>query len=368
MERQFFSGNTIEQAVMAAARYYGLEPSRVAYRLRDKKHGFLNVRRRIVIEVDPSAPELAEGAETAPPEAAGHSGRESAPPAAAASAAPRSAASPATPSRSSAPPAAAPGTDLFAGTAEDDLGGDEFKVEGFEDEGFEDGEDVGEDFGEDDSGEEGFGEDDFGEEDFGEDDFEDEEDFGEDDAEEDEDGVLDDGTSRDGGVWSYRKAVLEEFAEEAEEEEEEREVVAFEKALDEVLELMDLDVEWSVEKVEEGYEIVLEGRDENLLVEDDGRLLRSIEHLLPRLVRGLLGYGLPCTVDCNDFHSNREVELKELADGMAERVRRQGKAQRLEPMNPADRRIVHMTLADDPTVRTESEGEGYIKRVRILPA
>ena len=62
MERQFFSGNTVEQAVLAAARHYGLDPDRVAYTLREKKHGFVIVRRRVVIEVDPDVPEQPEGA------------------------------------------------------------------------------------------------------------------------------------------------------------------------------------------------------------------------------------------------------------------------------------------------------------------
>ena len=57
MKRQFFSGNTLEQAVMMAARHFGLEPDRVAYNVREKKHGFLKVRRRVVIEVDTTAPE-----------------------------------------------------------------------------------------------------------------------------------------------------------------------------------------------------------------------------------------------------------------------------------------------------------------------
>jgi spoIIIJ-associated protein len=49
-------------------------------------------------------------------------------------------------------------------------------------------------------------------------------------------------------------------------------------------------------------------------------------------------------------------------------VRRKGRPRMLEPMNPADRRIVHMTLADDPGVVTESSGDGYFKRVSIRPA
>ena len=71
MERQFFSGNTLEQAVLAAARYYELDPDSVAYKVREKKHGFVNVRRRVVIEVDPSAPERTGRPEPQVPEASG---------------------------------------------------------------------------------------------------------------------------------------------------------------------------------------------------------------------------------------------------------------------------------------------------------
>ncbi len=55
-KRRFFSGNTIEQAVISAASAFGLEPSEVAYKQVEKKHGFLKVRRRVVIEVDATAP------------------------------------------------------------------------------------------------------------------------------------------------------------------------------------------------------------------------------------------------------------------------------------------------------------------------
>ncbi|RMH16181.1 MAG: hypothetical protein D6696_18770, partial [Acidobacteria bacterium] len=63
MSRKFFSGGTLEQAVLAAARHYGIEPERVAYTQRDKRSGFLNLRRKVVIEVDPAAPERPPGEE-----------------------------------------------------------------------------------------------------------------------------------------------------------------------------------------------------------------------------------------------------------------------------------------------------------------
>ena len=314
MERQFFSANTIEQAILAAARHFGLDPGRIAYKLRDKKHGFLNVRRRVVIEVDPAAPEISGAAEVASPSDKHVSG--------------------------------GPGSDRSEkGSLRID--GDRSRDGDLAVEVNEDAVPVKEEGGDEDSG--GVARE------------------GSHGAGYSETSHARRGARRGGnGVWKHWKAVSDEFAEENDGEED-QEIVAFEKALDEVLELMDLDVEWSVEKQEEVVLLDLEGEDEDLLVEDDGRLLRSIEHLLPRLVRGLLGYGLPCKVDCNEFHASRDLELKELAGGMAESARRQGREQVLEPMNPADRRTVHMTLADDPTVRTESEGDGYMKRVRICP-
>ncbi len=54
--RRFFAGNTLPQALMAAARYHGLSPDELAYRLRDKRHGFVTRVRRFIVEVDPAAP------------------------------------------------------------------------------------------------------------------------------------------------------------------------------------------------------------------------------------------------------------------------------------------------------------------------
>ena len=86
------------------------------------------------------------------------------------------------------------------------------------------------------------------------------------------------------------------------------------------------------------------------------------------MIRTLSGETVPVRVDCDNFHEIREERLRSLAQRVAEEVRRKGRPRVLEPMNPADRRIIHVTLADDPGVVTESEGDGYFKRVTIRPA
>ena len=54
--RRFFAGSTLPQALMAAARYHGLSPEELAYRVRDKRHGFVTRTRRFIVEIDPAAP------------------------------------------------------------------------------------------------------------------------------------------------------------------------------------------------------------------------------------------------------------------------------------------------------------------------
>ena len=93
-----------------------------------------------------------------------------------------------------------------------------------------------------------------------------------------------------------------------------------------------------------------------------------MEHILPRMVRGLSGTGVPCRVDSEGFRAAYEQELEHMARAGAEEVRQGYEDKLLEPMNPAERRVVHLALVDDSSVETESEGSGFLKRVRIFPA
>jgi spoIIIJ-associated protein len=65
-KRRFFSGNTIEQALVSAARHFQADPEQIAYRLLPKRHGFVRIQRRVLIEVDPERPLRAEPEPPAP--------------------------------------------------------------------------------------------------------------------------------------------------------------------------------------------------------------------------------------------------------------------------------------------------------------
>ncbi len=140
------------------------------------------------------------------------------------------------------------------------------------------------------------------------------------------------------------------------------------EALERLLEFVGVEAEADFYRDGERLEIELWGPDDQILLDDEGQLLLAIEHLLPRMIRGIYGDALPVRVDCADFHADREDRLRDLARRTADEVRRRGRPRTLEEMDPAERRIVHITLEDDPTVATESIGDGYFKKLKVMPA
>jgi len=71
-------------------------------------------------------------------------------------------------------------------------------------------------------------------------------------------------------------------------------------------------------------------------------------------------------LDIENYRDKRENTLRELALKVAKKVKKTGKAQYLEPMNPFERRVIHMALQDDPHIDTKSEGSGNLKKVKVF--
>lgn len=145
------------------------------------------------------------------------------------------------------------------------------------------------------------------------------------------------------------------------------EAEAVAEAVGRLLALADLQVESRLYQGEGALELELEGPDQALLVGGDGELLTALGHLVPRVARGLVGEAVAVRLDSAGFREAHEARLQELAHERAEQVRRSRRPVVLEEMSPSDRRIIHLALADDGDVETESRGEGFFKRVSILP-
>ena len=111
----------------------------------------------------------------------------------------------------------------------------------------------------------------------------------------------------------------------------------------------------------------IEGQDAGLLIGRHGETLQALQFLIRMVTNRQLGRKASVVIDVEDYRERRVQMLHRLARRTAGRVVSSGRDDSLEPMSPAERRIVHMVLADHPEVRTESEGEGNQRRVVIFP-
>jgi spoIIIJ-associated protein len=123
--------------------------------------------------------------------------------------------------------------------------------------------------------------------------------------------------------------------------------------------------------VEETITLHVEGADEEamgLLIGRRGDTLRSLQFMV-NLIAGRGNRKRPqIVVDVGNYRQRRQEMLESMALRMAERVRQTGRPHAFEPMSGGDRRTIHLALRDDPTVYTESDGEGERRKIVIFPA
>ncbi len=122
---------------------------------------------------------------------------------------------------------------------------------------------------------------------------------------------------------------------------------------------------------EETITLHVEGADEEamgLLIGRRGETLRSLQFMINLLVSRHVQKWPQIVVDVGNYRQRRQESLEGLARRMAERVRQSGRPLTLEPMGAYERRIVHLALRTDPSVYTQSAGEGENRKVIIYPA
>ena len=121
----------------------------------------------------------------------------------------------------------------------------------------------------------------------------------------------------------------------------------------------------TIEESPEGTRINLEGEDGGVLIRRGGEGLQALQHVVATAFRRQLGDDTRVVVDCNGFRREKDAEIKQMARYMAEKARSSGMAQEMGPLNPYERRIVHIAIAEDPTVSSESIGDAFMKTVII---
>ena len=121
----------------------------------------------------------------------------------------------------------------------------------------------------------------------------------------------------------------------------------------------------NVEETDDGPRINLAGEEAELLVRHRGDPLKALQHVVDMSFGRELPEGKRIFVDALEYRKGKDIELRQMAKLLAEKVKQNGIDQQLGPLNPYERRIVHMAVAEVPGVTTESVGDAFSKTVLI---
>lgn len=135
--------------------------------------------------------------------------------------------------------------------------------------------------------------------------------------------------------------------------------------------LLNVDPAYAVEvhEVDES-EVAAEifGGDAGRLIGKGGRTLAALEQITNAVINRSEGPSVRVNVDVGGYKRRRDDRLRDTAQKAADQVRTLGEPVELDPMSAAERRVVHMAVADDVDIVSESTGEGRDRRVVLKPA
>ena len=141
--------------------------------------------------------------------------------------------------------------------------------------------------------------------------------------------------------------------------------------LEEIIRLMGMEATVSSHVSDEnGIAVAVDSPDSAILIGRKGRNLDAMQYVLNRAMQQLEdGDNLErIVVDIEGYRDRRRASLEDMARRMGDRVKDTGRRIRLKPLNPQERRVIHLTLQDDPDLRTFSVGHSTVRSIVIASA
>lgn len=124
-----------------------------------------------------------------------------------------------------------------------------------------------------------------------------------------------------------------------------------------------VDYTWEEDEI---LKIDIQGDELGLVIGRRGETLDALQYLVSLAVNRNCEW-TRIVLDVEGYRARREETLRNLASRLAERVKRTGRRAVLDPMNAMERRIIHLTLQEDESIHTHSEGAAPYRRVIIAP-
>jgi len=128
---------------------------------------------------------------------------------------------------------------------------------------------------------------------------------------------------------------------------------------------MGLDLDVAVEETPDHIRLNLSGEGADALLRRKGEALDAVQVIVNTAFRRDARGDRHYVVDALDYRKGKDAELRQMAQAMMEKVRATGELQLIGPLNPYARRIVHLTVAEDAALTSESSGDAFLKTVAI---
>lgn len=128
---------------------------------------------------------------------------------------------------------------------------------------------------------------------------------------------------------------------------------------------MGVPLDIAIEDTPDSIRINLSGEGGEVLLRRRAEALDALQHIVNTAFRRQLQDDRTFVVDCLDYRKAKDAELIQMAKFIMEKARTTGVPQEIGPLNPYARRLVHLTVAEDPQMATESIGDAFLKTVII---
>lgn len=135
--------------------------------------------------------------------------------------------------------------------------------------------------------------------------------------------------------------------------------------LHEITDKMGLKLDITAKEEDDNLFIDIQGKDSGTVIGKRGQTLDAIQYLTSLVVNKENDKHIRVVVDAENYRAKREKTLTQLANRLAEKVRKTRRSVKLEPMNPYERKVIHATLQNNAYVTTRSEGQDPYRRVII---
>lgn len=128
---------------------------------------------------------------------------------------------------------------------------------------------------------------------------------------------------------------------------------------------MGISAEVAIVDTPDNIRVEISGEGSDALLRKRAEALDALQQIVNTAFRRELDDDRSFVVDCMDYRKGKDAELQQLARLMIEKAKNSGTPQEMGPLNPYARRLVHLTVAEDPGMSSESIGDALLKTVII---